>query len=46
MYKETNADKEKKQRENNCKKDTNPKPKTASQERRDASAEARKQNAQ
>ena len=37
-------DKEKKQGENNGKKDTNPKPKTESQERRDVSAEARKRN--
>ena len=38
--KKQKADKEKKQGENNSKKDTTPKPKTASQERRDASVEA------
>ena len=43
MYQKQKADKEKKQGENNGKKDANPKPKSESQERRDASNE-RKRN--
>ena len=42
--KKQKADKEKKQGEDNGKKDSNPKPLTASQERRNASEEARKRN--